>query len=175
VAVLFYLNKGMRTLKFKTVEELENEIERYFDLCDSKTKSVYDNRTKCVVDIDDPDPYTMSGLAYTIGVDRKTLINYKKRELYFPTIKRARRKVEADVEKRSLSTPYQSGCIFNLKNNFDWKDKRETKHSGDFSIANFLDETNKGTSSTTIKQVMENESPVPDSKQGTAEDTVPVK
>ena len=172
MAVLFYLNKGMRTLKFKTEEELENEIERYFDLCDSKTKSVYDNRTKCVVDVDDPDPYTMSGLAYTIGVDRRTLINYKKRELYFPTIKEARRKVEADVEKRSLSTPYQSGCIFNLKNNFDWKDKRETKHSGDLSIANFIDDINTPTQETNSKQELENKPPVQDTEQETADSPV---
>ncbi|BDF60171.1 hypothetical protein CE91St37_03210 [Christensenellaceae bacterium] len=66
----------------------------------------------------------MSGLANGLDVDRKTLLNYGEREEFFPTIKRARQKVEQWWEER-LANPAATGAIFNLKNNFDWKDKTE--------------------------------------------------
>jgi hypothetical protein len=34
-------------------------------------------------------PYTMSGLARAIGLDRKSLLNYKKRDEFFPSIQAA--------------------------------------------------------------------------------------
>lgn len=118
-------NKGGRPLAFETNKELKKAVDAYFKLCDGKIRKVYNSRTKEVEEIGDPEPYTMSGLAYVIGVDRRTLINYSNRNKFFLTIKEARRKVESDVERRSMSTPYQSGCIFNLKNNFNWKDRIE--------------------------------------------------
>lgn len=68
---------------------------------------------------------TMSGLAYHLGMDRKTLLNYSKDERYFPTIKKARDRVEAFVEERLMLGNATAGVIFNLKNNFGWIDKQE--------------------------------------------------
>ena len=95
---------------FKSVEEVEEKINAYFKYCEDKDK-----------------PYTMSGLAYYLDVDRKTLLNYSKDEDYFPTIKKARDRVQMQLEENALlnkSNP--TFTIFNLKNNFDWKDKIET-------------------------------------------------
>lgn len=94
---------------FKTPEELEEKINTYFYQCKEEER-----------------PYTMSGLAFALGIDRKTLINYGKDEEFFPTIKRARNFVEQYVEERLLTqSGVTTGVIFNLKNNFDWKDKQE--------------------------------------------------
>ena len=94
---------------FKTPEELEEKINTYFYQCKEEER-----------------PYTMSGLAFALGIDRKTLINYGKDEEFFPTIKRARDFVEQYVEERLLTqSGVTTGVIFNLKNNFDWKDKQE--------------------------------------------------
>ena len=99
-------------LKYKTVEELQKGIDKYFQECDEKEK-----------------PYTMSGLAYYLGIDRKTLLNYSKNEEYFHTIKKARDKVQMQLEECLYRLGNNSGVIFNLKNNFDWKDKIEHSSS----------------------------------------------
>jgi len=96
-----------KPLKFKTVEELQTKVDEYFDKQEKENK-----------------PLTMSGLALSLDIDRKTLLNYSNREKYFPTIKKAREKVEEWVETKLYSNNV-TGAIFNLKNNFDWKDKKE--------------------------------------------------
>ena len=97
---------------FKSVEEVEEKINAYFNYCEEKEK-----------------PYTMSGLAYYLGIDRKTLLNYSKNEEYFHTIKKARDKVQMQLEECLYRLGNNSGVIFNLKNNFDWKDKIEHSSS----------------------------------------------
>lgn len=96
-----------RPKKYTDIQILENKINGYFKKCDKLNK-----------------PYTLSGLAFALDMDRKTLYNYSKDEKFFPTIKKAKGKVETFVEER-LFYPNAAGAIFNLKNNFDWKDKQE--------------------------------------------------
>lgn len=76
---------------------------------------------------------TMSGLAIALGMDRRSLVNYKNKEEFFPTIKKARAKVEQALEKHLYSNSV-AGVIFNLKNNFEWKDKTERVHSGSIGL-----------------------------------------
>lgn len=104
--------KRGRPKKYTEVELLQKKIDEYFKNCDDNNK-----------------PYTMSGLALSLDMDRKTLLNYSKDEDFFPTIKKARNKVETYAEER-LFYPNATGVIFNLKNNFDWQDKQELEHSG---------------------------------------------
>lgn len=102
-----------RPRAFKNVEEVEEKINAYFDYCEKKDK-----------------PYTMSGLAYYLGIDRRTLLNYSKVEDYFPLIKKARDRVQMQLEENALSNKANpTFTIFNLKNNFDWKDKVEVKNT----------------------------------------------
>lgn len=102
---------GGRPPKFKSVEELQIKIDAYFDMCDENNR-----------------PYTMSGLANSLDCDRDTVLNYSKKEEYFGTIKKAKRRVEEYVECR-LFQGKATGPIFNLKNNFGWKDKKEIEHN----------------------------------------------
>lgn len=113
-----------RPLKYKTVEELSKAIDEYFDYCDNRIQQVYSKKSDGVIEIINSAPYTMSGLAYAMGIDRDTLLNYSKKEEYFGTIKSARDKVHSDVEQRLMENNAR-GAIFNLKNNFGWKDKTE--------------------------------------------------
>lgn len=118
-------NEG-RPLAFKSVQELSDKIDEYFDWCDNRTRSVYIKDLGDNMEISSPAPYTMSGLARRLGVDRDTILNYSKKQEYFGTIKAARERVQEDVETRLMETSNQSGAIFNLKNNFGWRDKIET-------------------------------------------------
>jgi len=75
-------------------------------------------------------PYTVTGLAHAIGMDREQLINYGNKEEFADAIKEAKRKVHEFAEER-LFSGNATGVIFNLKNNWGWKDKteQEIKHS----------------------------------------------
>jgi hypothetical protein len=125
-----------KPLKYKTVEALEQAIEAYFAECDPhiveypyihtdpKTK---ERTLKFEKRLTEQEPYTMSGLAYALDMDRRTLLDYSKRDRYLPTIKKARNRVEKYVEKLMLkSNGVVAGVIFNAKNNFGWQDKIET-------------------------------------------------
>lgn len=119
-------NNKNRTNKFKykTVEELQAAIDDYFSWCDNRIQQVYSPKSESVIEVINPAPYTMSGLASHLGVDRDTILNYGKTDLFFGTIKAAREKVHADVETR-LMEKNATGAIFNLKNNFGWKDQTQ--------------------------------------------------
>lgn len=96
-------------LKYKNIEDLQKGIDKYFQECDEKEK-----------------PYTMSGLAYSLEIDRKTLINYGERDSYSTLIKKAKQKVECQLEENALMGKSNSTfTIFNLKNNYGWQDKTE--------------------------------------------------
>ncbi len=95
--------------KFNDVETFSKEVNDYFDSCDEKGR-----------------PYTITGLCIYLDFTRQSLCNYEKDELYFDTIKKAKQRVENYVEEYSLMGKLNPAVsIFNLKNNFGWKDKHE--------------------------------------------------
>lgn len=103
---------------FTDVSEVEAIIEDYFET--DAFMGEGDNRVYAP---------TMSGLAYHLGMDRKSLLTYSKDELFLPTIKRARDRVAVALEQRLFGNNV-TGIIFNLKNNFGWKDVKATEISG---------------------------------------------
>lgn len=117
---------GGRPLKYKTVKELQDRINEYFDYCDNKIKDVYVRGAGDTISVSQPAPYTMAGLAYYLGLSRQALLEYRGRGKYGDAIKAARRKIEWSVEEGMLSSNgVVAGHIFNAKNNFGWKDKTE--------------------------------------------------
>lgn len=126
-----------RPLKFQTVKELQAAIDEYFEYCDNRINKVYSAKSDGVIEFIDPAPYTMSGLARHIGLSRQALIDYTNRDEFLDTIKAAREKVHEDVETR-LMEKQATGAIFNLKNNFGWKDQtqQDINHSGNVSFVN---------------------------------------
>lgn len=100
---------GGRPRKFKNKKEMQKKIDTYFDECRKEKR-----------------PITFTGLAYSIGLSRQGLLNYSKEEEFFDTIKKARDYVEMTLEERLIGTSgIATGIIFNLKNNYDWKDKQD--------------------------------------------------
>lgn len=116
---------GGRPLRFKTVADLQKAIDEYFDYCDNRVKNVYIKEAGENVPVSYPAPYTMSGLARALGLSRQALSEYSHREQFGDAIKAARDRVQEDIETRLMETSNQSGAIFNLKNNFGWRDKTE--------------------------------------------------
>ena len=100
-------------LKYKTQDDLKKGIDDYFEKCD------HDNR-----------PYTMSGLAYHLGIDRRTLVNYGNQDLFFSQIKEAKERIQAQLEENALIGKGNAVfTIFNLKNNYGWKDTIENTNN----------------------------------------------
>lgn len=115
-----------RPLKFKSVEELQNKIDAYFNSCFIEEKW---NKKKIK-------PFTILWLCNYLDIDRKTLINYEdKDDGFFHTIKRAKSRVEEDIELWALmNTLNPTSAIFNLKNNFWWVDKQEIDNNHSWSV-----------------------------------------
>lgn len=144
-------NKGGRPLKFKTVAELKNQIETYFNLCDPHTEmrriedgTKQDGSTNWVTRevMTSQRPYTILGLARALKTHRDTLLDYESGmyddrddadesgERFSDAIKDAKSRINEQVEERMLSgdapaTP----SIFWLKNNSNWKDRSEVDHT----------------------------------------------
>lgn len=71
---------------------------------------------------------TITGLAAALDLTRQGLINYEGREEFFDTVRQAKIQVEEILEQGLYGNV--AGLMFNLKNNFGWKDKSETEVSG---------------------------------------------
>ena len=115
---------GGRPPKYNTKEEMQEAIDKYFNECKKEKR-----------------PITFTGLAYSIGLSRQGLLNYSKEEEFFDTIKRAREYVEMTLEERLIGTSgIATGIIFNLKNNYDWKDKQDIDANVNTEIKVTLDD-----------------------------------
>lgn len=121
--------KVWRPLLFKSVSELQKKIDEYFDRCD-RGKVITAIYKWEPVTYTKPYPYTITWLASWLWTNRQTLINYTNKEEYFDTIKRAKEKVEANLEENAILWEWNpTSTIFSLKNNFERKDKQEHEHT----------------------------------------------
>jgi hypothetical protein len=106
-----------RPLKFKSVEEMQEKIDRYFAECDEKGK-----------------PYTITGLALALDTTRELLLRYEEdenRPAFRDTVKKAKQKCQAYAEEQLFAGKGNvAGVIFNMKNNYGWRDKTEQEISG---------------------------------------------
>lgn len=108
---------------FKSPEEMARKIDDYLLDCDDREV-----------------PPTVAGLAFALGCDRRTINNYKKRDNFFPLIKKALNFINQDHEERLTSGKSSStaGTIFLMKNNFEYKDKLDHDITGSLSLGQIL-------------------------------------
>lgn len=119
---------------FRDVVELEKAIFRYFESCKNNYRLEYDAEGN-TIKIQEPLPYTMSGLARALGISRMTLLNYKNKSKEFKdVVEEAKQIVEEYAETQLYINRNAAGIIFNLKNNFGWRDKQEIEAQVDNNI-----------------------------------------
>lgn len=101
-------NKVGRPRKYSNVIELQKLIDEYFEFCDLNNR-----------------PYTITGLALWLDMDRKGLLRYEKdyEDEFCHAITRAKERVQEFVECCLFRKGIAQGVIFNLKNNFGWEEK----------------------------------------------------
>jgi hypothetical protein len=102
------------TPKYKSEKELSKAIESYFRECDEKEE-----------------PYTVTGLAISIGLSRCQLLQYQSKAQYYNTIKKAKDRCEAFAERQLYQGRNVAGVIFSLKNNWKWRDQQDLNVSND--------------------------------------------
>lgn len=79
------------------------------------------------------EPPSLTGLCLYLGIDRATFARYgtpdpenpEESERFCNTVTRARGRVEAYLESRLEDKSAARGAIFNLQQNFGWKEKKE--------------------------------------------------
>lgn len=122
-----------RPYNYKTKEELQKAIDAYFDSCFEEQwiknkdgwEQVLDHNGNAVVE--QVRPFTITGLGLHLGLCRQALLNYEGRQEFMDTIKRAKQKIENYAEEQLFQNCNKNaqGVMFNLKNNYGWKDKTE--------------------------------------------------
>ncbi len=142
---------GGRPLKFQSVEELQQKIDAYFADCDPHIEEITEwleardkdgklkkdeNGLNYLIEVTHKvltkqKPYTISGLALYLDTSRETLMDYKEREEFSDSLKAAKERCQAYVEQTLFTSPNVTGPIFNLKNNYEWKDKTEQENTGE--------------------------------------------
>ena len=122
-------NPNGRPLKYKTPEELQTAIDKYF--LNPPNKKVITNTDGSTTEVP---IFTVSGLGYFLGfMDRQSLYDYCKRGDNFSCIiRRAKYFIESEYEAKLQGTNVV-GIIFALKN-MGWRDKSEVEQSGDSQI-----------------------------------------
>lgn len=112
--------------KFATADELREAVDDYFNI------KLAEN---C--------PFTITGLALHLGISRQTLLNYEKKypgTEYAEIIEEAKLRIEEFVEECLFRNRIPtSGVIFNLKNNFNWREKQEIDCSGEMKVTKLED------------------------------------
>ena len=116
---------------YKTPEEMQAVIDKYFEDCEGEyirdeegnietDKHGHPVKTKAR-------PLTITGLALALGfTTRQALLNYEGKEEFVDTVKRAKAKVEQYAEERLFDKDGVNGAKFNLSNNFKgWSEKQQ--------------------------------------------------
>lgn len=120
-----------RPLKYKTVDELQTAIDKYFEDCEGKPllnddgEAVFDKYGNPVVI--GARPPTVTGLALALGfTNRQSLLNYQGKKQFLDTITRAKSRCEEYAERRLYDRDGSRGAEFSLKYNFKWDESKDS-------------------------------------------------
>lgn len=125
-------NKGGRPRRFKTVAELQEKIDAYFESCWADRRIEKTDKDGIVTVSFERYrimPYTVMGLVLALGFNSRTSFNdYKAAPEYMAAIKNARTRIELSVEALMLEGKNPAGPIFWLKNNAEEKYRDKYDH-----------------------------------------------
>lgn len=130
-----------RPPKYDNPEDMQRIIDLYFIACRRNRhneanpdkeyifKETLSPEDIEVIDMVEESIPLVSGLAYILGMSTEAFRNYEQKDDFLATVKRAKQRIEISLETR-LAGNAVTGSIFNLKNNFGWKDKTEQELTG---------------------------------------------
>ena len=128
-----------RPLKYRTADELQAAIDRYFEDCEGKP--ALDDKGNAITDkygvpvLVGAKPPTVTGLALALGfASRQALLNYQGRKAFNDTVLRAKAKCEEYAEGRLFDRDGANGAQFSLKCNFGWNDRQPAQGGSEVKI-----------------------------------------
>lgn len=126
-----YTKKGLE----KAVDGYFASISRKVRALDEDGEAVYNDAGDSIWVTEYVRPPTVGGLCLYLGIDRSTWQNYADRKLH-PELAEitayARVRMEAYLEEQLLTREKNvQGLIFNLQNNYGWREKREVELGGE--------------------------------------------
>ena len=130
-----YAHRVGQHLRFRTPEDLQKHIDKYFESCMTKVR----NKDGALMLDEDGEPlyvqskpYTLSGLALHLGITTATLRTYRNksragliRPEYADIILTARQRIEEYAEGQLYSRDGNRGGEFVLRAGFGWRTKSE--------------------------------------------------
>ncbi len=124
-----------RPRKYKSEKELLKATESYFnsigrtkEMRDEKGEVVFNDLGEAVLLREYFVPPSVTGLCLYLGIDRSTWNNYE--EIYPEATKSAMIVFESYLEEELIKRKNGvTGIIFNLQNNYGWKEKRDNAQS----------------------------------------------
>ena len=120
---------GGRPPKYETPELMQADIDRYFDDCRKNYLWLEHDGDQPENAITEDIRPIVSGLAYVLDMSTESLRRYEMKDNFRATVKKAKQRIEMALEQ-NLYGQAVTGTIFNLKNNFGWKDKSEQALTG---------------------------------------------
>ena len=138
----YALGNSGRSKLYETPEELEKDIQSYFDKVDSKKHRQLVTITKNGDEIyrEKDYPYTIEGLCLHLYITPQTLINYRKKkgyEEYFEIVKRAILKIRNQYIQLGLVGDYENKLLQFVLINIcpeEYKNKIEETKKGGFEM-----------------------------------------
>ena len=126
-----YTRKGLE----KAVEGYFASISRKVRVLDEDGEAVYNDIGESIWVTEYIRPPTVSGLCLYLGIDRSTWQNYADRRLH-PELQEitayAKMRMETYLEEQLLTREKNvQGLVFNLQNNYGWREKREVELGGE--------------------------------------------
>jgi len=113
-----------RPPKYNDPHTLQAAIDEYFKKCDETVIVKQVVQKGEIVEVPTPLPYTVIGLANALGVDRRTINNYKDSDIFFPIIASARARIEEQNLAMGLIGAHDSRiAALNLASNYGYSEK----------------------------------------------------
>lgn len=131
-------NKGGRPKKYNTVDEMQVLIDEYFESCFADVPLRTKDGDVIGFERQQTRPYTITGLCLALDMSRDALLEYQGNKEFADTISRAKLKIHNYAEEQLFQSKNPAGVMFNLKNNYGWKDKTETEVTVNTGIADRL-------------------------------------
>lgn len=124
--------------KYESVEDMDKLIQKYFDSClanypirvpvfNDQWKQVWERLTRWIKIIQTP---TMWGLAFTLWMSTRSLLNYSKSEKFFLSVSSAKSVIEYILNMKLAEWKDMKGVMSCLMNNYWWKERRVVEQEG---------------------------------------------
>jgi len=115
-----------RPPKWDDPDKLQKTVDDYFQHCLDTIITVQHAHSKGITEVKTPTPPTMAGLAYWLDIDRRTLLEYSKQDLFSPIISHARKRIEANNVEMGMVGAYEAKLnALNLASNYGYSTRQD--------------------------------------------------